>query len=393
MDAKRAEIGARLKAARERRGYTQRALAAVAEVPQAAISRLEGGQSTRTPLVQLDRLASALGVTMTSLLAESPVQRRAQLAARTPEGADNTAAKAYALSLLEFDNDLDAVVPDVLLPTPVIPPVEVPAGDVSSAQGKELARRVRETLGLGVAPLTDLPELLEQLTGADVATAPLEGASGVCAVDPERRMRLVVTSSTEPAERQRFSLAHELGHMLFGDERHVDQVAGVRDPREVRSDEFARNLLVPIGGVKAWLDRCLGEVRKDLVTERVIALLCRHFGVSPRAMSIQLDRMGLLSVQRAALPTGREFAHRYGWPGQYEGEQRAAQVARPPRRVLERAYRAYQEGMLGVEALARLEGRPTAEVDRELAAAGVVVSRRERPSSLEALLARREAKW
>ena len=112
---------------------------------------------------------------------------------------------------------------------------------------------MRKDLGLGIAPIADLPDVLEQLTGVDVGSAPMpEGVSGVCATDPVRTTSLVLVDSNEVADRQRFTLAHELGHLLFGDRAHVDIIEGRRPALEVRCDEFARNLLIPVDGVAAW---------------------------------------------------------------------------------------------------------------------------------------------
>jgi hypothetical protein len=38
----------------------------------------------------------------------------------------------------------------------------------------------------------------------------------------------VLVDSNDVADRQRFTLAHELGHLLFGDRAHVDTVEGRR---------------------------------------------------------------------------------------------------------------------------------------------------------------------
>jgi len=86
-----------------------------------------------------------------------------------------------------------------------------------------------------------------------------EGVSGVCATDPVRATSLVLVDSNEVADRQRFTLAHELGHLLFGDRAHVDTIEGRRTALEVRCDEFARNLLIPVDGVTAWLTRTVGK--------------------------------------------------------------------------------------------------------------------------------------
>src|ERR1035437_4735126 len=112
------------------------------------------------------------------------------------------------------------------------------------------------------------------------------GVSGVFATDPVRARSLVLVDSNDVADRQRFTLARELGHLLFGDRAHVDTVEGRRQALEVRCDEFARNLLIPVAGVAAWLTRAVGKAECSRVDERTIALLARPFGVTPHAARV-----------------------------------------------------------------------------------------------------------
>jgi hypothetical protein len=201
--------------------------------------------------------------------------------------------------------------------------------------------------------------------------------SGICVTDPERATSIVLIDSTHVAERQRFSLAHELGHLLFGSSTHVDGAATDRTPREILCDEFARNLIIPQSGVRSWLAASDGTASGQQADERAMALLARHFGASPEAARIQLDRMGLLhgGLKDSSLPTGKRWAYRYGWGPQYDADQAAAMQPRVPRRLLDRAMAAYREGKLGVAALAKLQGRTVPELERALAEAGITVER------------------
>jgi len=253
---------------------------------------------------------------------------------------------------------------------------------------------VRNALNTGNAPIADLVESVEHLTGVDVGTTPLpSGVPGICATDPERATSVVLVNSNDVAERQRFTLAHELGHLLFGDGTHVDEIDGDRSPQEILCDEFARHLLIPQDGVRAWLKgvtRTVGEARVD---ERVMALLARHFGVSPDAARIQLDRMGLLpsELQIVGLPSGRRWAYRYGWGPQFDSDQAAAGQSRAPRRILDRAIGAYREGKLGIGVLAKLQDLPVAQIEQALTEAGVFVTPTVRRADVSALVRRATA--
>jgi hypothetical protein len=90
---------------------------------------------------------------------------------------------------------------------------------------------------------------------------------------------------------------------------------------------------------------------------------------------IQLESMGLITSEyknKLWGPTGAQLAQRYGWGPAYEQEQEAARAVRAPRRILERAVEAYRRNLIGVRALAMLEGRKPEEAEAKLREAGIV---------------------
>ena len=147
----------------------------------------------------------------------------------------------------------------------------------------------------------------------------------------------------------------------------------------MRCDEFARNLLNPVDDVAARLTRAVGKAECSRVDERTIALLARHFGLTPDAARVQLDRMKLLPATMTSLPSGRTLAYRYGWSPAFDSEQAEANQPRVPRRLLDRAVEAYRAGLLGVRVLARLQGRSVADTELALADTGIVIQPIVRP--------------
>jgi transcriptional regulator with XRE-family HTH domain/predicted HTH domain antitoxin len=396
MDVDVIAVGARVRAARERSGLSQRDLESRARVSQSTLHRVETGKRTNATLADFDRLAQALDVGLDELLYGSAVEARVLAAARTSGCAGDAlrAALEQGIELLKLDDRLDAVVPR-LQQGSTYRKLEILAGGSIQERGRAAARQAREALGLGNGPIGDLVEAAEHLTGVDIGTMPLPpGVSGICATDPERSTSVVLVNSNDVAERQRFTLAHELGHLLFGDKTHVDAIDGERSPREVLCDEFARHLLIPRDGVREWLDHVADPVGEPRVDERIVALLARHFGASPEATRIQLDRMGLLSgeLRDAGLPSGRRWAYRYGWGPQYDSDQAAAGQPRVPRRILDRAIEAYRDGKLGIGALAKLQDRSVSQIEQALAEAGVFVKPVVRRADVAALVARASAR-
>lgn len=96
---------------------------------------------------------------------------------------------------------------------------------------------------------------------------------------------------SEPYVRQRFTVAHELGHHLFGHgERPRDNAGAFNmfnfDPVEAQANRFAAELLMPAASVEYFV-RTLG------VTS--ISRMASEFDVSEVAMRNRLKNMGYLS--------------------------------------------------------------------------------------------------
>lgn len=117
------------------------------------------------------------------------------------------------------------------------------------------------------------------------------GISGEIRPDPEQQGRFVIRVSRHDAEvRQRFTVAHELGHFLL----HRDQIgtgivddalyrSSLSDRREAEANRIAADILMPQRLVTAWLDRA-----RVLGVEDTLGYLKDCFDVSEAAMKIRL---------------------------------------------------------------------------------------------------------
>ena len=98
--------------------------------------------------------------------------------------------------------------------------------------------------------------------------------------------------------RQRFTVGHELGHLLLHhhDQLHVDykfrnsQSAKGTDPEEIEANLFAAELLMP----KVFVEKDLQHTAVDLADEDLIFELARKYGVSAQALAIRLSTLGYL---------------------------------------------------------------------------------------------------
>ncbi|MCL2576354.1 MAG: ImmA/IrrE family metallo-endopeptidase [Defluviitaleaceae bacterium] len=91
----------------------------------------------------------------------------------------------------------------------------------------------------------------------------------------------------ENPKRQRFTMAHELGHFFLhrNDEPLIISFRSDRSPREYEADEFAAKILMP--------KEMLTKHYEDMLIKRAFVLASK-FNVSVPAMKYRLDNLGLV---------------------------------------------------------------------------------------------------
>lgn len=143
----------------------------------------------------------------------------------------------------------------------------------------------------------DVDRIAEGL-GVAVVRGPLgESTSGV--IYREGRHTKIGINNAQSPVRQRFTLAHELGHFHI----HKDQAlwvdshamfrsnSSVGDPREVEANHFAAELLMP--------RRLLKDVQvpqDERKADMLIRKLAKEFNVSVPAMSFRLLNLQLIEM-------------------------------------------------------------------------------------------------
>jgi Zn-dependent peptidase ImmA (M78 family) len=109
---------------------------------------------------------------------------------------------------------------------------------------------------------------------------------------------LIGVNSSEAPVRQRFTIAHEIGHFIlhpqkdaFVDFRKERSEGEVKFPRERQADMFAAALLMP----RKTLLKDFRRLAKDGYTDQITATLAKQYAVSVDAMRFRL--MNLNSVR------------------------------------------------------------------------------------------------
>lgn len=267
---------ARLTQARVRRSVTKTDLAAEVGVSAAAIGQYEAGVNAPRADV-LNRLAKALDVRPDFFGVGRPLARIDTLNAhfrslRSARVSDRQKALAVATLVWELTFALERYVR--------LPAVDLPeVGSDSSPAGA--AAVLRRHWDLPDGPVKHLVATAES-RGVVVAVRPFAEINAVDAfsvVIVDRPIIITTPSRTENVFRHRFSIAHELGHLLLHADSEERSVAV-----EKEADEFAAAFLTPAGAMDASL-----PPRLDLVA---LDRLGRTWGVSPQSLVRRMVERG-----------------------------------------------------------------------------------------------------
>jgi Zn-dependent peptidase ImmA (M78 family) len=139
--------------------------------------------------------------------------------------------------------------------------------------------------------------------GANLKYEPFSGQdaiSGMLYRDGENK--IIGINSNHHPNRQRFSIAHEVGHLLLHEkEVFIDKVVNFRssrsslaiDTEEIAANAFAAELLMPKEFVKNELKKLIGQ--ESMPTEKeLVENFARVFKVSTAAMEYRLNNLGVL---------------------------------------------------------------------------------------------------
>lgn len=152
---------------------------------------------------------------------------------------------------------------------------------------RESRRRAVQVLGMVAVdkPPVDVKRVAEELGFEIIPFSFPKSISGVTFIDGGAKS--IGINVDDPPMRQRFSIAHELGHYLQGHEDYDDSKLHVQENRgllnshsrqEQEANEFAAELLMP-----------LFLLRQDITSPNLdVPAFARRYQVSEQAMWIQL---------------------------------------------------------------------------------------------------------
>lgn len=257
--------------ARESRKMTQKMLASASNTSQSSVSRAEAG---------LDRPSAPVIEAWADVLGYEPAlfeQSESTVLPRTP-----LFRKRAALRKIDVDataailhircRQVDVMARAVEVPAENVPKVNL---DVQGGTASDAARWVRAKWRVPAGPIANMARLAED---NGIVVARLGGIGdafmGVSIADVGRHPIILVSGDT-PGCRDRWTLAHELGHIVLHHHRDNDLVDNI-DTIEDEADEFASEFLMPEHEIRHQFGHRLGLAE--------LGQLKRHWRTSMQAL-------------------------------------------------------------------------------------------------------------
>ena len=300
-------IGENIRQARLGAGMSQASLADRVALDRTMIAKIESG-TRRVDALELTRLASALDVPVDHLLEPMPAVISHRAEPITEDSDTDTARRSQRVQVVisarlrDVRQLIDA---GTLQPTS---PLSYHARIESPEHARDAARWLRARHGLGDDPVQSMLELCER-SGQFTLVSELPG-DGASLIDGD--VAVAVVSSEGDPGRRRATAAHELGHLILGDEYSSDLAVHLsRDDRESLINAFAAELLLPLRALRAS-DTGDARTREDLI--RVAARYRTSWSLALRQAELAqwIDASTSRRWQQVT-PTRAEFMEAVGW--------------------------------------------------------------------------------
>lgn len=349
-------IGNRLKRAREALGMSLRELEAAiqGQVSAQAIGKYERDEMMPSSTILL-ALSKALEVSPEYLLSERDIELTGVDFRKAPQAGakEERAVEASVLDQVERYLELEELLPGVeqFWEAPDDQMFEI--GCIEDAE--QAADALRRLWELGIDPIPSLAELLEDKGVKVIALALPENVSGSKAFvqRPDHQdVPVIVVNGGHNGERQRFTLAHELAHLVL-------RFSGLSDAdQEKAADRFAGAFLM----AKDMVLRLLGPHRTSISIGE-LAELKKLFKVSIASLVVRCAQLGIITKAVYGRLWGQIKS--LGWNGPASNEP-GTLTAEVPQRMERLCLRAVAEGAISEARAAELLGISVRELDRRL---------------------------
>ena len=350
-----------LKWARERSGYTVEAIAAFLKKDVSIVNDWESGERALT-YVQLEKLADKYKRPIAIFFFPEPPEEPNIAENLALRSSDNTPLEprihfllrqAYArqLSLMELNMGTNPA------ETKIFHDLQARPNDSAIA----LAQQVRAYLNVDVTTQADWATAVKALenwrdcieeAGIFVFKEAFQDGSidGFCLVHEE--FPVIYLNNSRPPVRQIFSLFHELGHLLLGENDITRGISRKSGKVEMFCDRFAAEFLVPSDDLKTRLNFSVYD-------DKAVEKLANYYKVSRPVILLKLVNKGILTEENYWQKIDQ-------WTDEYEHHLKKKADSKPSSggsyyntlttylgpRFMELAFGKYRDGHCSIEQLA-----------------------------------------
>ena len=347
------DISEKLKFARENSGFTLRQVTKRVGIDDSCLSSYENGH-TQPKLSVLSKLADVYHLPLSFFFDKSEPEVQVVLWRNKP--ANDKDIQAKFLQLCHQYRQLELWANES--PTRRLPDLDEMGSEFGYSEAAILADRVRDVMGLGKHPGTDLHRVLEEIYGIKMFHMDL-GELGIAACAKSALFGCAILLNVRCSQwRRNHDIAHELFHLLTWERFHHH--AGVCDPdlqEEKLATCFAGNLLLPRESVIEAIHKFSGK--DDKITLSRLDCVARQFDVSLESL---LWRMHFLFSWKEEQTRGYiEEAKEYVQQTQRIGSPRPLLY---PERYRALAIRVFRKGEISLRRFSKIMGIGRKEAER-----------------------------
>ncbi|MBX7140503.1 MAG: XRE family transcriptional regulator [Chitinophagales bacterium] len=194
---------------------------------------------------------------------------------------------------------------------------------------EQAANQLREKWELGTLPIPNIVEVLE-LKGIKVLLIEsVEEVDGLATITSEGIPLVVVNTKGRSIERIRFTIIHELAHLLL---RFHDSVLKNQKEVEILCHCFSTCFLIP----SKMLLKLIGSSKRSYIAIAELISIKEYYGISIRALVHRLRELQLITpnyYQRWVIYLSKTYGQK-DEPGKYKGEEKSKVFAQLINRAL-----------------------------------------------------------
>lgn len=309
--------GQRLTMARQLAGLRKARLAELIGMSPASVTGWESG-AKRPNRATVAKLALALRVEPQFFAGGPPphIEKPHFRSLRSTPQVAQDEAEAYGQFVTEVTGLLEKVVE---LPEASLPDLPV-APDEADASPEEVAREARDFFGVAPGPIQHVVRLAERAGVVVVFSEPGVAAIDAYSLHTGTRPIIVLNPVKKDYYRQRFDVAHEIGHLIM----HHDAEPGGKIAEE-QANRFAAEFLMPAEEIALHLPATTASRGWGKLAE-----LKEHWGVSLAALLYRARTLGVMRdvTYRNAMIRMSQNGWRRAEPGRISSLEAPSMLAR-----------------------------------------------------------------